>query len=123
VLLDRLLLRPINDVIARRRQAIASARNLADESATRARTAADEFENRTQAARAEIYREMDERRRHALDRRSEVLGQTRREVEGDVAAARVTLKADADAARAQLERDAGTLAESIVERVLGRKAS
>jgi len=123
LLLDRLLLRPVNRVMAERRQAVVSARRLADESTTRARAAAEEFEGRTQAARAEIYRQMDDRRREALARRAEILTQTRRDVEQGIADASATLKAQAEAARTQLERDADSLASSIVERVLGRQAS
>lgn len=122
-ILDRLLLRPVNRVVAARREAIAGARQLAAESANRAQAAADEFDTRTQAARAELYKQMDERRRQALDRRSAVLARTRESVEQELANAKTTLAAQTDAARAQLQRDADALADSIVERVLGRKAS
>ena len=123
VLLDRLLLRPLTKVMKEREGAIRSARELADSSRAKAQAASDEFDARTQAARADVYRQMEEKRRAALDRRAEIVGETRREVEQTMKSATDRVKAQADAARSQIDRDADALAAGIVERVLGRKAS
>jgi F-type H+-transporting ATPase subunit b len=123
ILLDRLLLRPLTRVMREREGAIRSARELAETSRTKAQVAADEFDARTRAARAEVYHQMDEKRRAALDRRAELVASTRREIEQTVHEASDRLRAQAAAARQQIERDADALAAPIVERVLGRKAS
>ena len=123
VILNGLILKPVLRVVAAREGAVKSARELAESAAARARAATAEFESRTQAARSDIYREMDEKRRRALDRRAELLAETRVTVEAEIGAARESLKRQAEAARATLERDANVLAGDIVERVLGRKAS
>jgi len=123
VVLDRLLFRPVMRVMSEREGAIRSARELAESSRARAQSASDEFEAKTRSARAEIYRQMEEKRRAALDRRAEIVANTRREVERSMADATRRVRAQAAAARAELERDADTLATIIVERVLGRKAS
>ena len=123
VILDRLLLRPATRVMQEREGAIRSARELAETSRARAQAAADEFEAKTRAARGDVYRQMDEKRRAALDRRAALVGDTRREVEQSLRDAAQRVQKQAAAARAQLERDSDTLATSIVERVLGRKAS
>jgi F0F1-type ATP synthase membrane subunit b/b' len=123
VLLDRLLLRPVTRVMSEREGAIRSARELAEASRARAQAAADELETRTRSARAEIYRQMDEKRRAALERRAAIVADTRREVERSLADATRRVRAQTTTARAQLERDADALATIIVERVLGRKAS
>ncbi len=123
VVLDRLLLRPVTRVMREREDAIRSARELAEQSRTHAQEAIDEFEGKTRAARAEVYRQMDDKRRAALASRTELLAETRREVERTTDEASKRLAGQAAAARAQLERDADTLATTIVERVLGRKAS
>ena len=61
-----------------------SARDLAESAAAQARAAAAEFEARVQAARSEIYREMDEKRRRALARRADLLaGDARQGGSGD----------------------------------------
>ena len=123
VFLDRLLLRPVIRVMNERDGAIRSARELAEASRARAQSAADEFEAKTRSARAEIYRQMDEKRRAALDRRAEIVASTRREVERSMSDATGRVRTQATAARAALERDAVALATIIVECVLGRKAS
>ena len=54
--INRLLLRPVLEVIRKREEAIQSARELARRSAAEAQAATDEFDRKTTAARAEIYR-------------------------------------------------------------------
>jgi len=123
IILDRLLLRPLGRVMEERETAIRSARELAEGSRARAQSALEEFEMRTCAARSEVYRQMDESRRVALERRSQILSDTRREVEQAIHDATERLTAQTAIARTQLDRDADALASTIVERVLGRKAS
>ena len=123
VILDRLLLRPTTRVMQEREGAIRSARELAEASRARAQAAADEFEAKTRAARVDVYRQMEEKRRAALERRASLVADTRREVEQSLRDAAQRVQKQAAAARAQLERDSDTLATIIVERVLGRKAS
>jgi F-type H+-transporting ATPase subunit b len=123
ILLDRLLLRPVTRIMKARETAIGSARELAETSRARAQAAIDEFDAKTRAARAEVYRQMEENRRAALATRAELVADTRREVERSMGEATLRLQNQTVAARAQLERDADALAGTIVERVLGRKAS
>ncbi len=123
VVLDRLLLRPLTRVMNERESAVRTARELAETSRAKAQAAADELEAKTRAARADLYRQMDENRRGALERRASLIAETRREVERAVAEAGERVRTQAAAAEVQLERDADALASTIVERVLGRKAS
>ena len=123
ILLDRLLLRPVTRTMKARENAIGSAREVAETSGARAQAAVDELDAKTRAARADVYRQMEETRRAALATRAELVAATRREVERSMGEATVRLRTQADAARTQLERDAEALAGTIVERVLGRKAS
>lgn len=123
VLLDRLLLRPLTRVMGEREGAIRSARELAETSRARAQAASDEFEAKTRAARADLYRQMDEKQRAALATRAELVAQTRREVERSTEEATGRIRSQAAAAQAELDRSADALATAIVERVLGRKAS
>ncbi len=123
IVLDRLLLRPVTRIMKAREGAISSARELAETSRARAQAASDELDARTRGARADLYRQMEENRRAALATRAALVADTRREVERSTDEATARLRAQAAAARSQLERDAGLLAGTIVERVLGRKAS
>jgi len=123
VVLDRVLLRPVTRVMQEREGAIRSARELAETSRTRAQAAAEEFEAKTRAARTDVYRQMEEKRRAALERRTALVTETRQEIERSTREASERVQKQAQTARAQLERDADLLATAIVERVLGRKAS
>ena len=123
VVLDRLLFRPLTRVMLERATVVKSARELAEGSAARAQAATTEFETRTAAARNGVYREMDEKRRAALERRTALLADTRRDAEASIAEATARLRAQADDARRAIERDVESLASAVVERVLGRQAS
>lgn len=122
-ILNQLLFKPLMRVMAQREAAVSAARRMAEEAAAQARAASDEFDVRTRDARAEVYRQMDEARRAALERRAQILSETRQHVEATVAEATARVRAEAEDARARLDRDADALAATIVERVLGRQAS
>jgi F-type H+-transporting ATPase subunit b len=123
VIIDRLLLRPVLGVITKREEAIESARALAQRTATEAQAATEEFERRTSAARAELYREMDEMRRAALGRRAEIVAETRAEAEAQVADAARRFDVEAQEAKRRLEAEAQALGAAAAEKILGRKAS
>jgi F-type H+-transporting ATPase subunit b len=122
-IVNRLLFRPVLTVMAERERAITSARALADDTARRAKAAADEFESQTTAARAEIYKAMDERRREALDYRATLLTAAREDVEARLRRATADVDAARATARATLEREARTLGSAIAARVLERSTS
>jgi F-type H+-transporting ATPase subunit b len=122
-IVDRLLLRPVTRVMQQREDAIRSAREMAEASAARAQAASTEFEKRTAAARGEVYKQMDEMRRVALERRQQVLAETRAEIEKTLAEASAQVKADTEAARQKLRQDAESLGAAAAERILGRRAS
>ena len=123
LVVDRLLLRPVLRVMKAREDAIRSAQELAQRSANDARAAAAEFEQKTTAARADIYKQMDEMRRAALAERAEIMARTRAEADAEVAAASNRLKAETEDARRRLESDAEALGGIVAERILGRKVS
>ena len=123
VVLDRLLFKPLLRVMAERQRAISSARELAERSANEARLAVGEFDRKTSEARAELYKQMDEMRRTALDERSAILSRTRAEAEAEIAAASARLQSEAEEARRRLSADAEVLGGAVAERILGRRAS
>ncbi|HEX5474037.1 MAG TPA: ATP synthase F0 subunit B [Vicinamibacterales bacterium] len=116
--LDRFLVRPVMHVIEARTQAIESARQLAERSASDAREAAIELDRKTSAARADIYHQMDEMRRAALGQRAEIMAQTRAEAEAAVADAARRLDEGAREARRRLEADADALGAAVADRIL-----
>ena len=122
-ILNQLLFKPLTRVIGEREAAVAAARRQSDEAAAKARAAAEEFDRRTQDARADIFRQLDDARKSALDHRAHLLAQTRHDAATAITEASARLRDEAAQARAALDRDAESMATTIVERVLGRSAS
>ena len=123
VILNRLVFKPVLAVIQKREDAVSSARQLAEQAAAEARHATEEFDRKTQLARAEIYRQMDDMRQAALADRTALIDDTRREAEAALADGRIQLARGVDAARATLGADAEALASEATNRILGRRAS
>ena len=81
------------------------------------------FDRTLGAARADVYRQMDDARRTAIEKRAAVMADTKREAEAAALHdATSQLTAQAAAARAALDGEAANLANEIVNRVLGRTA-
>jgi F-type H+-transporting ATPase subunit b len=119
-LLNTLVFTPILRVIAARLQAVSDARHLAESASQKASSARAEYDTQLNAARGEVYHEMDEKRRVALDRRTALVGETRAIVQRELTEATGRVQQQSEAARAALAREAETLAEAIEARVLGR---
>jgi F-type H+-transporting ATPase subunit b len=119
-LLNTLVFKPILRVIDERATAVRGARELADSAATKATSAAAEYDQKLNTARAEVYQQMDNMRKAALDKRAELLASTRTAVEQEIATASGRVQQESREARAVLDREASTLAGAIVSRVLGR---
>jgi F-type H+-transporting ATPase subunit b len=119
---NTLIFKPILHVSESRARAVRDARELAASAAQKAADASHEFDRTIATARAEVYKQMDEARRAALDKRAGVMADTKREAELALQDAVARLSTQAATARTTLERDAQTLAGDIVSRVLGRTA-
>jgi F0F1-type ATP synthase membrane subunit b/b' len=120
--LNTLIFQPVLRVTEARQGAVREARTLAETAAQRAAAAGAEYDQTLNAARTEVYRQMDDTRRAALERRAATLERTKREVEAEITQATTRVAREAADARAQLEREAGAMAGAIVDRVLGRSA-
>ena len=119
-LLNSLVFRPILQVIDQRSNAVRGARELADSAAHKATAAAAEYDQKLNAARTDVYQQMDNMRKSALDKRAELLAATRSTVTQELSAATARVQQESTDARTALDRDANTLAGAIVSRVLGR---
>jgi F-type H+-transporting ATPase subunit b len=119
-LVNTLIFKPILAVIEARLKAVSDARDLAHTAADRAKAASTEYDQKLGAARSEVYREMDEKRRAALAARAATLGETKAVVEREVSEAATRVQHQAAAARVTLDRESEAIAATIVARVLGR---
>jgi F-type H+-transporting ATPase subunit b len=120
VVLDRVLFKPLLRVMRERDTAIKSALQLAESATAKAQAASAEFDANVTAARADLYRQMDERRRAADGYRKELMTKTRADVDEQLAKAKAELEAQTAQARATLDGDAEQLGRDIAAKVLGR---
>jgi len=118
--LDRVLFKPLLRVMRERENAVKSAVELAETAAAKAQAATAEFDAKLTAARTDIYKQMDERRKAADGYRTELVAKTRADVDAQLADAKSALQKQADQARASLDKDAETLGKEIADKVLGR---
>ena len=119
-LLNALIFKPILRVIDQRTAAVRGARELAESAATKAAAAAAEYDRTLNAARVDVYAQIDETRRAALEKRAQLLSETKTAVEHEAQTATARVRQETAEARASLDRDASQLADAIVTRVLGR---
>ena len=119
-LLNTLVFKPILRVIDQRIAAVRGARELADSASQKATAAAAEYDQKLNTARAEVYGQMDDMRKAALDKRAALLASTRATVEQELSTASARVQQESQEARAAIDRDASNLAGAIVSRVLGR---
>ena len=93
IILDRVLFKPLLRVMRARESAISSAMQAAESATAKAGAATAEFDATVAAARADLYKQMDERRRAAESYRKELVVQTKADVDAQVAAAKIELEA------------------------------
>jgi len=80
-LLNALVFKPILQVIDQRSTAVRGARELAESASQKAGAAAAEYDRTLNSARGEVYRQMDDVRKAALDKRATLLSSTRATIE------------------------------------------
>ena len=120
IVLDHVLFKPLLRVMRERETAVKSAMQAAEAAAAKARDASAEFDANVTAARADLYKQMDERRKAAESYRRELLAGTKADVDAQLASAKAELEVQAAKARATLEAEAEELGKDIATKVLGR---
>lgn len=110
--------KPLMAILAERRSRTEGAieRARADVAAAEAKTA--EYEARLREARANVFRQQEERRKRAQEARASVVAAARAKAEGEVKAAKTALEADIDVAKAGLKSESDRLANEIIRSIL-----
>jgi len=119
----RFIFDPIFRVMRERERLVTSARELAGAATAQAEEATAEASEKIHAARAEIYRQMDEKRQRALAQHGDDLAAARQEAEAKIDEARNRLQDQMKSVKQQLTKQAGVLGAAAAERILGRKTS
>jgi F-type H+-transporting ATPase subunit b len=114
--------RPLLKVLAERHSLTegAVAKAQADIAAADAKTA--DYEQRLREARASVFKELEQRRQRLLDGRTQAIAEARHAAETRTRAARAEIEKQAAAAKSQLQGQAETLAQQVIDRVLHASA-
>ena len=115
--------RPLEKVLAERRQATQGTRQKAEAVLAKASQTASTVEAELRKARDEIYQQQEEERRRWVVEQTAQLDQARRHARELVGQARQQLEKDTATAKRELAATADTLADQIAGRMLERKTA
>jgi len=116
-------LKPLEKVLAERYRLAEGARKAAEESLKNADSKVSEYQDALARARSEIYQEQGEFLQKLHTEQAELARVARVESEARVAAIKLSIAQDAEAARENLDAQSDTLAVQIADAVLGRRAA
>ena len=118
----RIVYTRLQQVLAERETLTEGAIRQAQEEIASAEERTAEYERRMREARAQIFLAQEAHSRRTMEERTRALEEVRRHAEAMVKAARAALEEDVLAAKGNLEQQADTLANRIIEMVLGSAA-
>jgi F-type H+-transporting ATPase subunit b len=121
--LSRMFFRPLEEVLQKRYAATEGARKLADESLAKAAAKTSEYEAAIRAARGEVYNELGQLRRQLQADHAAAIEKARHEAEAQISAAKVELQQEVSRLKQQLAGESDALATQIAESILGRRAA
>jgi F-type H+-transporting ATPase subunit b len=121
VYLRSVFFKPLERVLAQRREATEGARNKAAEALNRANAKAEAYAQQVTAARNEIYREQEEVRKKWRDEQTAQITAARESAEATVKEARARIANEADQAKSMLGASSQALADQITQAILQRR--
>ena len=119
-LLNRMLFRPINRVLAERDSHTHGRTNEAHETVRRVEESVARYERTLREARAEGYQLLERQQAEAAEARRQRLEQVRGEISGSVEEQKRSIMEQAETARLNLESEARRAAATITAQILGR---
>jgi F-type H+-transporting ATPase subunit b len=118
--LNRLLFKPISRVLDEREALTVGATAEARAASRQYQARLADYEASIRQARAESYRQLEQRRAGALAERQRLIEEAKQQAAGQIDSARSEVARQAADARAALERESRQIAEQISRTVLGR---
>jgi F0F1-type ATP synthase, subunit b len=119
--LKAVFFKPLEKILAARREATEGARKQAADSLDRANAKAAAYEESIRTARNQMYKEQEELRKKWRDESSARILEARKRAEAMVKDAKAQIAAQAAEARQSLQGNAQSLADQITHQVLERK--
>ncbi|MBI3651300.1 MAG: hypothetical protein HY231_09805 [Acidobacteria bacterium] len=120
LVLNQLLFKPIGKVLDERESLTAGAAAESRAAARQYQARLNHYEETIRQARAENYKKLEQQRKAALDKRSQLIEEARAQAEAEIVKARQEVAAQTAEARATLEQESRQIAEQISRTVLGR---
>jgi F-type H+-transporting ATPase subunit b len=118
--LNRLLFKPINTILAERESRTRGRSGEARETIRRVEESLANYENSLRKARAEGYKLLEQQQAEAFGERQQKISLVRKDVEQQIGEQKGVIRAQADEARATLEGEAARIASGIRSQILGR---
>jgi len=118
--LNRTLLKPINQILAEREKQISGHLKEAEAMAAETREKLKKYNDALREARADGYRQLEKERAQGLKEREEKLRKYRDEMSKEVAAQVDTTRRQKQAAKGELEAQAATIGNLISSQILRR---
>ena len=118
--LNRLLFRPINNILEEREHRTRGRSGEARETIKHVEESLANYENSLRKARAEGYRLLEQKQAEAFGERQQKIGLVRQEVERQIEDEKGVIRAQADEARMTREGEAARIAAGISSQILGR---
>jgi F0F1-type ATP synthase membrane subunit b/b' len=115
--------KPMQRVLSERHQRAEGARIEAEASRVAVHEKLRSYNDALKKARAEIFAEQESERRRTLDERQATITAARAAAQGMLQEAKKGIAAEVEAARAELERSSGALANDIAEAILAGRPS
>lgn len=122
LLLNQLLFKPMVRLLDERKHRTEGRRKDASQAEAEAEAALADYQKKLQDARAEADRIRADLVRQGEGERTRLVGAAARQAETTVAELRARIQAETAQARKALQAEAGTLAASIAQTILGRSA-
>jgi F-type H+-transporting ATPase subunit b len=120
VVLSRTLLKPINVILREREEDIRGRKDLAKQTASAREEMLLRYETELRKARSEGYRLLEQERARAIKEKQEKLQSVKEEMARWVSSEITTTRQQEELIRRDLEAQAGSMAEMISYRILGR---
>jgi F-type H+-transporting ATPase subunit b len=116
--IDRVFLRPLQKTLHQRRESTEGLRKVAEERIGQAEQKTAEYQEALRAHSADIYRQQEQDRQRAMERRTEILRQARQRAEEQIGRARQEIRQQAEEAKSVLQKESEQMAQWITRAIL-----
>ncbi|MBI4463975.1 MAG: ATP synthase F0 subunit B [Acidobacteria bacterium] len=114
----RIFYRPLQSTLQKRYEATGRLREQAETSITLAERKANDYQEALRAAWTEVFRQQEEERQKAMERRAEILRHARQQADQRLREAQQQLQQEVHEAKAGLAKESEQIARSILETIL-----